>query len=142
MCYSARMDIHDIQLYTKQKTELKKLGVVLLYLHGSVAAGTAREDSDVDIAVLFENKPDDSVGATTAIMQIFRGTIPEHKLDIAILNEASPLLKQIVASAGKLLYERSQGDSLEFELRAMHDYEYSKHVVKLGTDLILNRVSI
>ncbi|OGG72638.1 hypothetical protein A3A38_00145 [Candidatus Kaiserbacteria bacterium RIFCSPLOWO2_01_FULL_53_17] len=136
------MTAHGSQISEKQRLELKKLGVVLLYLHGSVAAGTAREDSDADIAVLFELTPKDPIQATTAILEALRGLIPGRELDIAILNGASPLLKQIVASRGKLLYARSPEDALRFELRAMHEYEYSRHVVRLGQELVLKRAGL
>lgn len=132
----------EYTLSDTQRASLERLGVILCYMHGSVAAGVAREDSDVDIAVLFEKKPADSIQATTAIMETMRGLSPEREIDIAILNEASPLLNQIVASEGKLLYARSPEDMLRFELRAMHEYEYSRHVVRLGQELALRRVHL
>lgn len=131
-----------IALTETQHLALEKLGVVLLYLHGSVAAGTARKDSDVDIAVLFEAMPKDPIGATTTILEVLRGLVPAREMDIAILNEASPLLRQAVASHGIVLYARTPDDTLRFQLRAMHDYEYSRHVVRLGQELILGHVNV
>ncbi len=134
--------VANFTLTETQRSAIEKLGVVLLYLHGSVAAGTARANSDVDIAVLFETTPRDSISATTAVTEALRGLVPQREMDIAILNEANPLLKQIVASTGNLLYARTTDDALKFELRAMHDYEYSRHVVRLGQELILRNVSV
>ena len=136
------MENSELSLTEDQKTSLQKLNVVLLYLHGSVAAGTARANSDADVAALFEKTPTDSIEATAAIHEALRGLFPERELDVAILNEASPLLKQAVASEGKLLYARSSDDTLRYELRAMHDYEYSRHVVRLGQELLLKRVNL
>ena len=136
------MENNTFQLTDTQKAALQKLGVILCYLHGSVAAGTAHTDSDVDIAALFEKMPEDPIGVTGKLIDILARFIPGRELDIAILNEASPLLKQIVASEGKLLYARSSDDALRFELRAMHEYEYSKHVVRLGQELVLKRAGI
>lgn len=132
----------DLTLSETQKDELQKLGVTLAYLHGSVAAGTAHAGSDADIAVLFDTMPEDAIEATGTLIQTLSGSIPGREIDVAILNEASPLLKQIVASTGKLLYARSPDDTLRFELRAMHDYEYSKHVVRLGQELVLQRAGL
>lgn len=136
------MERNDFKLTDTQKKALRGIGVVLCYVHGSVATGTTRKDSDADIAVLLQEKPADSIETTLAIHEAIRGLFPERELDVAILNEASPLLRQIVASTGMLLYARSPDDTLRFELRAMHDYEYSRHVVKLGQELILKRVLV
>ena len=127
------METREYTLSEPQKAALQKLGVVLVYLHGSVAAETARNDSDVDIAALFEKMPDDIIRATGKLVGIFAGLIPGRELDIAILNEASPLLKQIVASTGKLLYARSPDDTLRFELRAMDEYEDHSHFIRTQT---------
>ena len=129
-------------LTLEQRAKLAKLGVVLLYAHGSVAMGTARQDSDVDVAVLFHRMPEDPIEATGAIMRALCDFAPENKLDVAILNESSPLFKQIVASTGKLLYARSPDDALRFELRSMHEYEYSRHIVRLGQELVLKRMDL
>lgn len=141
--YSAKMEgKKNIKLGRKHLGALRRLGVVLCYLHGSIASGTSRENSDADIAVLFEKAPADSIEATAAVHQALSGLVPGREIDVAILNEASPLLRQIVASTGKLLYARSPDDALRFELRAMHDYEYSRHVVRLGQELALKRAGI
>lgn len=132
----------DKALTNAQKDALAEAGVILCYLHGSVADDTARADSDADIAVLFEHAPKDGVEATTAVMEALRDFAPGRELDVAILNEASPLLVQAVASRGVLLYERSPDDRLRFELRAMHEYEYSRRVVRLGQQLALHHAGI
>jgi len=141
--YNTHMDARTLQSLTDaQCRSLEKIGVVLLYLHGSVATGRARTDSDVDIAVLFERMPKDTVAATTAIVSALTGFEIGREMDIAILNEASPLLNQMVASQGKLLYARLPDDALRFEIRAMHEYEYSRQVVRLGQELVLKHAHI
>ncbi len=125
-----------------QRRSLENIGVVLCYLHGSVEKGDARADSDVDVAVLFDRAPEDSVKATADVIAAIQGFEPDRERDVAILNEAGPLLKQAVASCGKILYARSEADSLGFQLRAMHEYEYSRHVVRLGQELALKRAHV
>ena len=136
------MDKKDFTLTPQQRAELDKLGVVLCYLHGSVAKGLAREDSDIDVAVLFDRESPDPIEATGAIIRALQGLAPERDLDIAILNEASPLLKQVVASTGKLLYVRSAEDELRFQIRAMHEYEDSRHIVRLGQEIAMKRAGL
>lgn len=135
----SNMGRQDLRLTNEQKAALERLGVVLLYLHGSLAAGTARADSDADIAVLFERMPEDSIKVTTGVLEALAGFLPSREKDVAILNEASPLLKQSVASRGVLLFARSSDDDLRFQMNAMHEYEYSRHVVRLGQELLLKR---
>ena len=124
------MENSNFQLTDQQKAALQKLGVVLCYLHGSIAAGTPRTDSDADVAVLFENMPEDPIGVTGKLIDLLTGFIPGRELDIAILNEASPLLKQAVAVHGQLLYEHSLGDGLQFQLDTMDTYEDHLHFLR------------
>jgi predicted nucleotidyltransferase len=124
------------------KAALQRQGVVLLYLHGSVASGTARQDSDADIAVYFEIQPEDPIKATTGILEGLNGFMPEREKDIAILNEASPLLKQAVASRGMLLFARSPDDDLRFQIRSMHEYESSRRIVRIGQASVMGRIGI
>jgi len=138
LSYNQRMNNAVLTVLPETQQEaLKNLGVVLLYVHGSVATGSARKDSDVDIAVLFDHTPADSVEATAGIVAALHGFEKEREMDVSILNEASPLLNQTVASQGKLLYARLPDDALLFEMRAMHEYEYSRQVVRLGQELAL-----
>ena len=141
-CISKTNFRQEYTLNDQQKQALRDVGVVLCYLHGSVAEGIARDDSDADIAVLFEQRPEDSIPATATILDALAGFLPEREKDIAILNEASPLLRQTVASGGMLLYARSPDDALRYQLQAMHEYEYSRHVVKLGQELVFNNAHV
>ncbi|RJQ35658.1 nucleotidyltransferase domain-containing protein [Candidatus Parcubacteria bacterium] len=134
--------METVRLTDDQQKRLRRIGAVLCYAHGSVIHGTSRQDSDLDIAVLFERMPEDPVGMTGRILGALEGYMPGHSKDIAILNEASPLFRQIVASTGMLLYARSPEDTLQFELRSMHEYEYSRHIVRLGQEIVMKRAGL
>ena len=136
--YNTHMDTHALQSLTDaQCRSLEKIGVVLLYLHGSVATGRARTDSDVDVAALFERAPRDAVKATTDVVDALQGYEKSREIDVAILNNASPLLSQSVAAHGTLLYARSEKDELAFQIRAMHEYEFSRRVVRIGQESVI-----
>lgn len=111
---------------------LAQLGVVLCYAHGSVINGTAMRESDLDIAILFNAMPENALRTTTQIANALGDLAPRRELDIAILNEASPLFKQVVAVEGLLLYARSEDDRIRFEVHAMHEYEDSKGIRAIG----------
>lgn len=138
----AHMDTATLRLTDAERGELARLGVVLCYLHGSVAQGVAQQDSDVDVAVLFDEMPEDVITITGSLLQTLERFARGRELDVAILNEASPLFRQAVASRGCLLYSRSPDDALKFELRSMHDYEYSRPVARLGQKLALERAGL
>ena len=140
--YNLYMENSCPALTEAQILALANAGVVLCYVHGSVATSTARTDSDLDIAVLLERGPAAAIHAPEVILEALCDYMPERNKDIAILNEANPLLQQTVASQGTLLYARSQDDVLRYELRAMQAYEYSRHVVRLGQELLLATPSL
>jgi uncharacterized protein len=82
-------------------------GVVLAYLFGSQAEGTARPSSDIDIAVLLppgtprEQFFDRRLSLINAAMDVLHTS----KVDLVVLNEAGPLLMHQVVKFGRVLYE-------------------------------------
>lgn len=82
-------------------------GVVLAYLFGSQAEGTARPSSDVDFAVLLPaGTPraqffDRRLSLMNAVMDVLH----TDKVDLVVLNEAGPLLMHQVVKFGRVLYE-------------------------------------
>jgi len=88
----------------KEITEIKeflasKEEVLLSFIFGSFIEGRLTEESDIDIAILFKNKPDFSflIDIMDRINQI-----TGREADIVILNEASPIIKMQVLKKGKL----------------------------------------
>ena len=95
-----------------------KPDILLVYVFGSQARGKARETSDVDLAVLFKNSPslDDHADLAVRCMRVL-GT---DKVDVVVLNDASPLLKFEVIKDGKLIHQNCSDDDLNrFELLAI-----------------------
>lgn len=96
-------DVHLDEL----RTVFVKHSVVLAYLFGSQAEGTARTTSDVDIAVLlgpttaYDSFFDTRLALTNELMDVFH----RNALDVVVLNEAPPLLAHQVVKFGKMIYE-------------------------------------
>ncbi len=114
--------------------ELKALfikhGVVLAYLFGSQAEGTARASSDVDIAVLLALGTsrdcyfDVRLDLTNALMDILR----KNEVDVVILNETTPLLSHQIVKYGRLLYEDPVTTPMtEFVASAISRYADTEH---------------
>ena len=79
-------------------------GALFAYLHGSRASGTAREDSDVDIAAYFD----------ADAPQAFEVLLPAG-VDLVALNHAPLELAGRVALHGTLLFEHDPGARVVWE---------------------------
>lgn len=136
------MEQTPLSLTEDMTRELARLGVVLCYVHGSVVKGTAMRESDLDIAVLFDTMPEHTLRVSTHIADTLGSIAHGRELDIAILNEASPLFKQVVAAEGSLLYARSEDDRIRFEVQAIHEYESSKYLHRIAFRAIMARPAV
>lgn len=83
---------------------LQHHGAVFAYLHGSRVAGTARPDSDTDIAAYFDKEPP----------QAFEVLLPPG-VDLVVLNHAPLELAGRIALHGKLLFERDAAARVVWE---------------------------
>jgi predicted nucleotidyltransferase len=100
----------------------RQRGLVCAYLFGSVARGTDRAESDVDIAVLYATAPPatlDGLGLDLAgdLEEILR-----RKVDLVVLNRASPELVHRVLRDGILLCEPDRAARVRFEVRMRAEY--------------------
>jgi len=84
-----------------------KQGVVLAYLFGSYAKGTARASSDVDIAVLlpYDTPRSKFFDVRLALTNELMDLLHKNEVDVVVLNEATPLLAHEIVKDGKALYE-------------------------------------
>ncbi len=98
--------------------------VAVAYLFGSVARGRAHSRSDVDVAVLFDDRLDHFQRAER-FLEIL-GQIPSdlatREIDIRMLNDAAPVFLAQVVGLGRLIYARSRKEEIEFRVHAMTAY--------------------
>ena len=93
------------------------------YIFGSVAAGRARVDSDVDIAVLVRRiAPSRMLKYRLKLMADLGAALHRSDVDVVILNEAPPLLAHRVLSQGKLIFERSASARIQFQVKTASRY--------------------
>ncbi len=89
------------------------LNILHLVLFGSAAEDTDREDSDLDIFVVFDTEEKDISGDENAILEIVRKIEQEHHVAIDVLScnrvydDVEPYFLQKVFGSGIFLYSRS-----------------------------------
>ena len=98
--------------------------VSLAYLFGSVARGGVGPLSDVDVAVLLADIPDDDtcfeirLDIIGGLMRLLR----TDEVDVLILNQSPLTLRYAVLRDGVLLFARSQAEAVAFRIRTLNEY--------------------
>ncbi len=97
----------------------KKLRLKLVILYGSKVGGKINQESDLDLGVLAEDKPDYQLFKRLfgAISGIFKGEM----VDLRFLNEADPLFLMQVMKNGRLVFGEEQ-DFNELKIQANRRY--------------------
>lgn len=109
------------EVRTRLEPLLRAGDMELAILFGSVARGTAREKSDLDLA--FRGRSVLDITALTSEAAALLGT---HRVDAVDLRRASPLLCFAVVKTGILLHESSPGSYSSFCSLAFRRYADTK----------------
>jgi predicted nucleotidyltransferase len=96
--------------------------LVAAYLFGSVARGTDRPESDVDVAILLQSAPQRELGRGRFSVEGDLERSLGRPVQIVILNTAPPDLVHRVLRDGELLVERDRSARIAFEVRARNEY--------------------
>jgi len=113
-------------------------GLDALWVFGSRASGTARSESDLDVAALFSKCP--------APVELFalRGELEQMAgmpVDIVDLEVASPILAMQVLRFGKLLVDACPARRTRFVARVPGRYEDLKRIREPIERALLKRVT-
>jgi predicted nucleotidyltransferase len=96
--------------------------VVAAYLFGSRARGTARADSDVDVAVLVRGEPAATLDGLGMDLLVDLERDLRLPVDLVVLNRAPPDLVHRVLRDGRLVLERDRSARIQFEVQARNQY--------------------
>jgi uncharacterized protein len=128
-----------MQISTEQKRQLEKIGkkytLRFIILHGSFATGKNHENSDLDIAVLSNEKID--LEKILNIYTEFAKIFPEmsDKLDIKDIYKSDPLFRYHVTRDSKLLYG-DMTDYNEYKASSFTYYFDSQDLFRLEKHLV------
>lgn len=96
--------------------------VLAAYLFGSFARGTASEDSDLDIAVLFAERIDARLGGPLDDLRDAVERACRRPCDLIDARSAPADLVHRVLRDGKLLVERDRSARIAFEVARRNEY--------------------
>jgi predicted nucleotidyltransferase len=103
------------------RAEIPDLELAIVF--GSAAAGRARYESDLDVAIRCAGVAD-----LDALFLALAPRLKTNRLDLVDLRHAGPLLAFEVARSGVLLYERSPGLFRQFQSLASRRYADAKRL--------------
>ncbi len=110
--------------------------VLVAYLFGSRARGTARAGSDVDVAVRLADA-DDRLGVQLRLTRLLahRSGVPD--LDLVVLDGAPLPLRGRVVQEGRVLYSADEPARIEYESRTAREFfDFSPFIAPLDRELL------
>jgi predicted nucleotidyltransferase len=116
------LDAEVIAAVLRQHFAARSGGVVAAWLFGSVARGTARHDSDIDVAILFAEAPPSTLEGLPLDSEDELGRQLGRPVQVVVMNEAPVDLVHRVMRDGILVYERDRNARVRFEVRSRNEY--------------------
>lgn len=117
--------------------------VAAALLFGSRARGEARPQSDVDLAVLLTPEAASTgVSRSQMLAELMNLAPPQLRVDLAFLNDASPLLQHRVLRDGIVLFVRDNRALARFTIRAMQRYEDTRRLRRLQHEWLRQKVGL
>lgn len=116
----------------KLKEIAREYGLIDVYVFGSKITGYAREGSDLDVAVRFENglPPIEKRGRVygdifSDLTSVFKG----EKIDLTFIEEAPLHLQFKIVTEGELVYSKEKIKSLNFLEKVVNQYRDYKFFI-------------
>lgn len=122
-CLTLRLEMKSAKVGLIKAVIKKDNSVLVAYLFGSQIKDKANKYSDIDIAVLFDNKVDKK-NYTDKQIALASGLSEalNKEIDIIILNQASLFLKYHILKEGMKIYEKPGRNEHNFEALAIIQY--------------------
>ena len=96
--------------------------IIAAWLFGSVARGSARDTSDVDVAILLAHPPERTLDGLHLDLEAEFERALGRPVQLVVLNRAPVDLIHRVLRDGQLLLERDRSARIRFEVRARNEW--------------------
>lgn len=129
-------DLERIIHYCKAREE-----VSALYLFGSLAEGRGMRGSDIDLAVLIDERKVKKKNCELLKGDYYRASpaFSLHPVDIVVLNTAPPFLKHRILRTGRILFDRNRRLRARFTAHAIIEYLDFKPIEDMFTGAVAGR---
>lgn len=97
-------------------------GIAAAWLFGSVARGTARVGSDVDVGVLFQEDPPRTLEGYRFDLEAELERLLRIPVQLVVMNRAPVDLTRRILRDGKLLVNQDPSRRIRFEVRTRNEY--------------------
>ena len=104
------------------ETRAEPEGIAAAWLFGSVARGTSRSDSDIDVGVLFREDPPQTLEGYHFDLEAELERLLRVPVQLVVLNRAPVDLTRRVLRDGKLLVNQDPSRRIRFEVRTRNEY--------------------
>ncbi|HMB54817.1 MAG TPA: nucleotidyltransferase domain-containing protein [Thermoanaerobaculia bacterium] len=116
--------MHRAELVTRLEDLLRQEpdGLIAVYLYGSRARDTARDDSDVDLGVLYTEPPARRFGGPPDRLAESLERELRTEVQVVVLNDAPADLVHRVLRDGVLVLETDRSARIRFEVAKRNEY--------------------
>jgi predicted nucleotidyltransferase len=98
------------------------VGIICVYVYGSMARGEARDTSDIDVGVLYAQEPPPTLDGLGLALGYKLEQLLGKPVDLVVLNRAPLDLIHRVLRDGVLVYESDPSSRIRFEVQARSAY--------------------
>lgn len=124
------------QIIIQQVRSHKGLAAVLLY--GSQVKGVAKPTSDIDIAVLYEERQIPTPGELWELKEKLADAL-QHEVDLVCLNRADPIIASQIYKYHRIILVNNPKKLEDYFMRLCSDYAELKEFIRPMEDRILER---
>jgi len=97
-------------------------GIVAAYVFGSVARGTDKPASDLDVGLLYDTAPQSTLENRPFRLEAELGQQLERPVQLVVMNDAPVDLVHRILRDGILLFDKSPSRRIAFEVRSRNAY--------------------
>lgn len=112
----------EVEARLREHFAARRPGLCTVYLYGSMARGDDHDQSDVDVAVLYETDPPNTLEGTPFSVESDLESLLGLPVQVIVLNHAPPDLVHRVLRDGILILDRIPAARIRFEVRSRNEY--------------------